>query len=285
MIKFIENSETKLKFAVYPVVSLFSYLLILLLFIPLLYWCLYFSPIYASLTCKRAFLNRIDCQLEETSILNSHLTQIDIYNVKKTGRHIFGDRDVRMIIKANPSPPYFHVNLFQTTYFYPSNPFSLVLLRNFNPLNGFNSINEAAKLDNFIRGELHQPTLFLEQKIKGADFLTVGFFLFIPSLFTCTIPIWLLTDFIPDRYEIDLKEKTLSILRQRLLRKNIERKYQLDKIEQIRLDTNHQANFTIGRIILKFDPDYDYPLDEFFNTEKGLSNFQIIKSFLERSKA
>ena len=284
MIRFIENSETKMKFVSYPITSSISYLVILLLFIPLLYWFLYSSPINSSLTCQRDFLDRIDCHLQEKSILNSHLTQLDIKNVKKVVRHSFGPRDFRIKLKANPNPPYFDINRFQKSYFYPSNPFSLIFLHNFNPLNWFTSFNQANQLDSFIRGKLHQQVLSLEQIIKGIDLIFIGLFIGLPSLFIFGIFFWLFTAPIVSVYEINSKKQNLTILCKRIFFKNIEKEYKLARIKQFKLDKDYKVNFNSGRIILEFDPDYDYPIDEFFNAEEGKANFQIIKNFLEKNK-
>ena len=283
MIKFIENSDKKLKFVSYPITNFFNYLVILFIFVPLLYWGLYLSPIYSSLTCQRTFLARIDCQLKEKSILNSDLREIDIKNVKKVGMHHPGSNDSRIIIKANPHPPYLHINRFQKTYFYPSNSFSLVLFRNFNPLNWFGSPNQNRQLDDFIRGKLNQPLLQLELIIKGGDYLFVGLFIGIVLLFVFSAIYWLLAIDV-NSYEINLENKTLKILCQRLFGQSIKREYRLDKIKRIRLDTDYTDGFGSGRIILEFEPDYDYPIDEFFNAEEGQKNFQMIKDFLNKNK-
>ena len=277
MIKIIKNDNTKLKFVSYPVSSFIIYLVILCLLIPLLFWCLYLSPINSSLTCQRALLNHINCRLQEKSILNSHLTQLDIQNVKKVVRYSLASRDFRIRLKANPNPLYLDINKFQKTYFYPNNPFSLIFLHNFNPLNWFNRLNQVNQLDDFIRGKLDQQNLPLEQKIKGIDFLFVGLFIGLPLLFVYDIFFWFSTVPIINVYEINLENKTLIILCKRIFLKNIERQYKLSRIKQLKLDKNYNVNFNSGRIILEFDQDYEYPIDEFFNAEEGEANFQIIK--------
>lgn len=284
MIKFIENSEIKLEFASYPISSFIAYLVTLLLFIPLFSWCLYLSPISSSLTCKITFLNRVDCRLQEKSILNSHLTQVDIINVRKIVKYSFLTRDSRIRIKANPKPPYFDINRFQKTYFYPSNPFSLIFLRNFNPLNWFNQFNQVNQLDNFIQGKLNQQFLSLEKTIKGIDFLLIGLFFGLPLLFIYDVFFWLFTTPVISIYEINSKKQTLTILCKRIFLNDINREYKLDRIKQLKLDNDYKVNFNSGRIILEFDSDYDYPIDHFFNAEKGKTNFQIIKDFLDKNK-
>ena len=284
MIKFIENSETQLKFVSYPIISFASCLILLFILIPFIYWCLYLSPIYSSLTCQKGFLNRVDCQLLEKSILNSHLTQINISNIKKTGKHFFGSRDARIIIKANPNPPYFYINMFQKTYFYPNNPFSLVLFRNFNPFNWFNSSNQEKQLNNFIQRKSHQSVLILELKVKGVDYLFVGFPIGMFLLFICNLFYWFIAGSILYCYEIDLNKKIMKIVDKRIFLKDIRKEYKLNQIGQVKLDKTHKGNLNSRRIILELEPDYDYTIDEFFDIEQGEKSFQIIKSFIEKSK-
>ncbi len=284
MIKFIENSKTKLKFISYPVASFIINSIVLCACTSLLYWSLYLSPINSSLTCQRNLFKPIHCLLKEKSILNSNLTKLDIKNVKKIARHSFASRDGRIIIKANPNPPYFHVNRYQTTFFYPSNPFSLVLFRNFNPLNWFNNPNQENQLDDFIRGKLTQQTLLLELKIRGGDFLFVGIFIGTPSLFIYGLFSCIVTESIINVYEINLENRTLSILGKRIFLKNIKREYKLERIKQFTLDMDDKDKLNSGRIILVFDSDDEYPVDYFFNIDEGTNNFQIIKSFLEKSR-
>lgn len=286
MIKFIENSETKLKFVSYPITSSISYLVILLLLIPLLYWFLSSSVINSSLTCQRTFLNRIDCQLQEKSILNSHLTKLDIINVKKVVRHSLGSRDSRIKLKANPKPPYFHINSFQKTYFYPSNPFALVLFRAFNPLNWFSiSINQIELIDRFVRGKPNQKYLSVEQSLSWTDILLIGMLFFaIPILFVHNIIAWFLTAPLSTTYNFSKENQNLIVVLKRILLQNINKEYSFDMIKQVKLDIEYKTNFNKGRIILEFEPSYDYTIDEFSDSESGERNFQIIKSFVEDCK-
>ena len=282
MIKFIEHNDKKLKFVSYPLVEFINYFILLFLFIPLLYWGLYLSPIHSSLTCQKTFFARIDCQLEEKSLLNPHLKEIDIKNVKKVGTHFPGSKDSRIIIKANPHPPYLHINRYQKTYFYPSNPFSLILWRNFNPLNWFGSPNQNKQLDDFLRGKLNRSILQLELAIKGADYLIIGFFFSIPLLFIFNIFYWLIASPVANTYEINLVNKSLTRLNRRLLLKNTVREYPLDKIENIKLEIDDTNSFSSGRITFEL-LDNNYLLDEFINAEEGKRNFQIIKGFIAKN--
>ena len=100
MIKFIENSDTKLKFVSYPILKFWSFLLVLIIFIPLLYW-FFLSSSSSSLNCQRTFLNRVDCQLQESSLLNLNVTQTDIINLRKVD--LFTFRRGIIALKANPN--------------------------------------------------------------------------------------------------------------------------------------------------------------------------------------
>ena len=63
--------------------------------------------------------------------------------------------------------------------------------------------------------------------------------------------------------------------------RKIERQYSFNRIKQVKLDTEYRTNLNQARIILEFNPSYDYSIDEFANVEQGTKNFQIIKNFLE----
>ena len=113
MIKFIEVSATKLKFASYPNLKLIiSFCLLVLFLIPCLIWSLWFSSISSSLTCHKTTLNFIDCQLHESSIINSHLTETSIKNLREASKPWFRKSSV-IALKANPNFPYFKIIGFQ----------------------------------------------------------------------------------------------------------------------------------------------------------------------------
>ena len=283
MIEFIEHSETKLKFVSYSITTSIAYLAVLFLLVPILYFSVYLSPIESSLYCQKTFLNRVDCQLEERSLLNSQLTRIDIFNLKKAFKSsIFGSRDLRIRLKANPEIFSFNTFGFQKTYYFPSNPFSLVLFRVFNPLNWFNEVDRIDSIDRFIRGKLDRKSLFVEQSFSWIDLLFFGsIFIVIPLLFIYSIIVWFLTGHWNTTYEFDQESKTLTVHLKNLLGQVVEKQYDFERIKEVKLDTNYKTNFNKGRIILEFNPSYDYPLDEFANVERGVKSFQIIKKFIE----
>ena len=283
MIEFIEHSETKLKFVSYSITTSIAYLVVLFLFVPILYFSVYLSPIESSLYCKKTFLGRVDCQLEERSLLNLQLTRTDIFNLKKAFRsHTFGNRDLRIRLKADPELFSFNTFGFQKTYYFPSNPFSLVLFRVFNPLNWFDEVDRIDLIDRFIRGKLDRQSLLVEQSFSWIDLLFFGFiFIGVPLLFIYRIILWFFTGFWKIIYEFDRESKTLTVQLKNVLGRVVEKRYDFGMIKRVKLDTNYKTNFNKGRIILEFNPSYDYPLNEFANVERGVENFQIIKNFIE----
>ena len=133
MIKFIEITETKLKFISYPIIDFISLSILLAVSIPLLIWFLFFSPIQSSLICHKTTFNFVDCQLKKSYLLNSHVTEINIKNLRKANEDFFR-RDI-IALKANPHLLSLKLIGFQKTYYYPSTPFALILWKNFNPSN------------------------------------------------------------------------------------------------------------------------------------------------------
>ena len=283
MIEFIEHSETKLKFVSYSITTSIAYLTVLFLLVPVLYFSIYLSPIESSLHCHKTFLNRVDCQLEERSLLNSQLTRTDIFDLKKAFRsHTFSSRDLRIRLKATPEPFSFNTFGYQKTYYFPSNPFSLVLFRAFNPFNWFNEVDRIGLIDRFIRGKLDRKSLLVEQSFSWIDWLFFGsIFIGIPLLFICRIILWFFTGSWKITYKFDRESKTLTVHLKNLLGRVVEKRYDFERIKQVKWDTNYKTNFNKGRIILEFNPSYDYLLDEFADVERGVENFQIIKNFIE----
>lgn len=283
MIKFIEHSETKLKFVSYSLTTLFSYLVVLVLSSLIVVYFAYFSPIKSSLYCQKNLLNQIDCQLQERSLLNFQLTKIDIVNLKQVEKYpsLFGSRDSRIKLKANPRPLAFNAIGFQKKYFFPSNPFSLVLFRYFNTLNWFEPASQIDTIDRFIQGKLNQKSILIQQSLQPIDVIFPGLFIFVFAI----IPINIIVDIcfalsFKSTYEFNQQNQFLTI-QQRKLFGQVEKQYSFNRIKQVKLDTEYRTNFNQGRIILEFNPSYDYPIDEFANVEQGTENFQLIKNFLE----
>ena len=287
MIKFIESSETKLKFVSYPILKFYSYLIILAILIPWLYWSVFISPANASLNCQRTVLNHVDCQLQKSNLLGVNLTTINIINLRKA--NLFTPSDP-IALKANP-----HSNRddllsniigFQNTYFYPSkNPFSLVIFSNYNSQNWLRTLDQGKKVNQFILGDLNQKYLSIEQKITWIQALTLGFFsIFTPFLIVVGTIKSLLNNTIKTIYEFDGINKILKI-QLKSIRKQKIIEYGFDSINQIRLDEDNTKNMINGRIILQFNPDQNYPIEEFVDLEYGKKNLQIIQEFLKQDKS
>ncbi len=283
MIKFIEISETKLKFFSYPNLKLITYFLCLVVLISWLIWSLYFSSISSSLTCQKTFFNHVNCLLQESSLLNPHLTNTNIKNLKKANYYHFGKSGV-ITLKANPHSLSFNIIGFQKEYHYPSSSFDLVLWSNFNPKNWFRPLNQSNLINQFIRGKLKQKSLVVEQSLNWIQLLILGFLtIFMPLLLIFSIIKWVLTMSVKTIYEFDGIHKTLSVFQNKILEPNVSKEYGFDKINQIRLDINHSSKKIInGYIILQFKPNYDYPIDEFIDFEYGQQNFQVIQEFITR---
>lgn len=284
MIKFIEISETKLKFVSYPNLKVISYFLCLAFLIPWLIWSLCFSSINSSLTCQKTFFNHVDCLLQESSLLNQHLTQTTIKNIKKSYKPLFRRSSV-IALKANPNFPYFKIIEFQKIYYYPSSSFALVNFKYILPQNWFQPSQQINTINQFIRDKPQNKSLVVEQSVNWIELLIFGFFtIFIPLSLILGIIKWFLTMSVKTIYEFDGIEKTLSVIQNKILEPNITKEYGFDRINQIILDKDNSKNIINGYLILQFNPDYDYPFDEFIDVEYGQENFQIIQEFIARYK-
>lgn len=283
MIKFTEISETKLKFAAYPNINLIGYIFFLVIFIPLLIWYLWFSPINSTLMCHKTGLNSVDCQLNESSLLNNYLTQTNIKNLKKANKPLFRKSNV-IALEANPDFPYFQIIGFQKTYYYPSNSLALVCFKYILPQNWLKQYKQIDEINDFIKKKLDQKDLVLKQSLNRIELLIFGCLIIIIS-FQGVISIiigLLFTIPIQTIYEFDSINKMLRVTQNKMIGKNIIKEYDFDRINKIRLDKDNSKNIINGYIILQFNPDYDYTIDDFIDSEYGEQNFKTIKEFIER---
>ncbi len=85
-------------------------------------------------------------------------------------------------------------------------------------------------------------------------------------------------------YEFDAVDNTLTIFQNKIFKPNIIKQYGFYRINKIKLDKNETRNIVNGTIILQFNPDYDYPVDEFRDFEYGEQNFKIIQDFFKKHK-
>lgn len=174
---------------------------------------------------------------------------------------------------------------FQKNYFFPSNPFSLVLFRYFNPFNWFEPANHIDIIDRFIKGELNQKSISVKKYFHSIDIIFPGLIILLIAILPYYIIVVIcFTLSLESTYEFNHKTKRLIVKQKKLFGQRVERQHSFDQIKQVKLDPEYKTNFNHGRIILEFDPSYDYPIDEFANAELGVANFQIIKDFLENEK-
>lgn len=275
MITFIENEATKLKFVSYPLTKLISYLIILVIVSPFVCWTVCLTPVYSSLSCNRMNTNQIDCLLREKSLLNLPLLNTEIKNLKKVDRYIFGLSNVKQItLRANSDSSSFNIFGYQEKYHYPSKSFTLFTL---NPKFGFKMFRQNSQLIKFVKGELKQQSITVQQQVGW-------FILFAVPLFCIPLVVarWLLTYPFKTIYEFDGTNQKLILSGKTVLGSNIERVYSFDRIERVFID---KKDLDVGgRIILQFIPEYNYPIEEFLDPEYGEKNYQIIQEFIERYK-
>ena len=284
MIKFIEISETKLKFAVYPNLKLIGYFIALTIFIPWLIWSLCFSPINSSLICYKTALNRVDCQLSESSLFNHHLSKINIKNLRKADKPFFRKSSV-ITLKANPNLLSLNIIGYQKTYYYPSNSLAIVNFKYLLPQNWLKPFNEIKKINQFIKGEIEQKSLVVQRSLNWIQLLIFG-------LLVIVIPLELIfgmtkgffTMPVKTIYEFDGVNKVLTVLQNKIIEPNIIEEYSFEQINQVILNRSNQQKITIRYIFLQFNSNDDYLIDEFIDLEYGERNFQVIQNFLENNQ-
>lgn len=57
-----------------------------------------------------------------------------------------------------------------------------------------------------------------------------------------------------------------------------------DRLEEIRFDRDESEDIPVGKIIIQFHPDYDYPIADFTDLEEGEEKFKIINDFINKYK-
>ena len=276
MITFIENEATKLKFVSYPLTKLISYLIILAIVSPFLWWTVCVTPVYSLLSCSKINTDRIDCLLQEKSLLNLPLLNTEIKSIKKVDRYIFGLSNGKQItLRANPDSSSFKLIGYQEKYHYPSKSFTLFTL---NPKFGFKIFQQRSQLIKFVKGKLNSQSITVQQQ--------VGWFILfaVVPLFSMVLGIvrWILTYPFKTIYEFDGTNRKLILSGKTVLGFNIESVYSFDKIEQFFIDKKDLDMG--GRIILQFIPEYNYQIEEFLDSEYGEKNYQIINEFIKRYK-
>lgn len=276
MITFIENEATKLKFVSYPLTKLISYLIVLVILSPFLWWTVFLTPVYSSLSCYKTNTSQIDCLLKEKSLLNLPLLDTEIKNLKQVDRYIFALSNGKQItLRANPDSSSFNIFADREKYHYPSKSFTLFTL---NPNFGFKIFQQRSQLIKFVEGKLNSQSIIVQQQVSW-------FILFaIVPLFSMMLGIvrWILTYSFKTVYEFNGTDRRLILSAKTVLGSNIEKVYSFDRIKQVFIDKKDLDMG--GRIILQFIPEYNYPIEEFLDPEYGEKNYKIIQEFIERYK-
>ena len=273
MIEFIEDDPSKLKFVSCPYIKLLSYSVLLIILLPLSYWAVFIAPASSALSCQRNS-NHIDCLLQEKSLLGLPLRNLEINNVKKIDKYIFGLSDSSYIILvADSDLAKFHLFSSQQKYEYPSKSNNLLTM---NPKFGFKLMNQRKQLRQFIKGEL--PQQFLQLKVQlgwFVIFLIAGFtvpFAAINSILTFPLK---------TVYSFDGANQRLTISVRRILNKE-EKSYSFNRINKVFID---RENLDLGgRIVLQFIPEYNYPIEEYLDDEYGETIWRKINEFVEQYK-
>ena len=273
MIKFIEDEPTKLKFVSRPYTKLISYSVLLIISLPLFYWAVFVAPATSSLSCQRNN-NHIDCLLTEKSLLGFSLRDVEINNIKKLDRYIFGLSDSSHItLITAPDLAKFQLFSSQQRYKYPSKSISLLTM---NPKFGFKLLGQRKQLTQFIRGQLPQQSLNLKVQLGWfIIFLT-------PVLVMPLVAInWIFTLPIQTIYDLDGANQILTISVRRIFGRE-EKSYSFDRIKQAIID---KENLDLGgRVVLQFIPEYNYPIEEYLDADYGETIWQKINEFIKQYK-
>ena len=229
MIKFQDNSEKKLSFAVYPLSKLVGFLIFIIILLPFIYWSLFISPVYSSLRCGRNAVGQVDCLLVERNAIALKSEKTEIKNVKDVDGVLRGLlNNKQIIIKANPEPSSFRLIGNWEKYYYPSTANTIIY---FNLKSGFDHFNQRIRLSNFVRDKTDLNKIEVELKLGLITPLFILSFGFIFLGIVLNFPF-------KNTYDFDGEKKTLTISVKRIIFDDITKFYSLDKIEQVRFDRN-----------------------------------------------
>ena len=277
MIKFLEQSQTKLIFECYPIKTWINLLIMFTVFTLCLYFTVFISPIDSKLICHKTVLNRVDCQLQESSLLNSNLTQTTIKNVRKA-ELVFFRKSNQIALITSSNFLFMNIPNLKKKYFYPSN---MLALTNFSIR--FSRQNSIREINKFLEIYSQDKTLIIEQSLNLTEFIISIFFaIFIPLFSVISIIQSFMTSPIKTIYQFDGDNKIMNISQKKIIVQDVSQEYSFDRINYIRLDKDDTKNIINCRIILQFNPDYDYPIYEFIDIEKAENVLIIIQSFLEQ---
>ena len=273
-LKFIENSEYKLTFVTEPTAKLIGLLAFAIVLLPFLYWGLFISPVYSSLQCERTNAE-INCMLVEKKAIALKSDRTEIKNVKDVDGILRGLlNNKQIVIKASPERSRFNLLGYQKKYYYPSTVNTLIYL---NPYSGTNLFEQRIQLNNFVYKKTNSDNIRVTLELDWfvvlciLVFASLAFSIIISSPFQST-------------YDFDGQNKTLTILLKRIILNDISKTYSFDRLEEIRFDRDESEDIPVGKIIIQFHPDYDYPIADFTDLEEGEEKFKRINDFINKYK-
>ena len=190
MISYQENTETKLKFTTYPHAKIVTYTVPIIAMVFVLYWSLYYSPIESSLICHRTVSEKVDCTIEEKSILNPFLTRMDIEDLKKAPK--LGISQGQITLEANYNPKLFNLIKNPQIYHFPTKPKTIIEFSNFNLRDPFKIFKQADRINQFIAGKQKLDSLIIKQSFSLITFMVFALpVILIPLLFLVKVLQWL----------------------------------------------------------------------------------------------
>ena len=270
-----ESSETRLTFATDPTLKLIGLIASAIALLPFLYWGLFISPVYSSLECERNNTGQIDCMLVEKKAIALKSDKTAIKNVKDVDGILRGLlNNKQIVIKANPELSSFSFLQGRKKYYYPSTANTLVFS---NLKSGFNFFQQRIQLKDFLRGKIDTDKIKVDLKLGWLASLSIL------SGYVLIISAWLSVDF-QKIYYFDGQNKTLTILLRRIILNDISKTYSFDRLQEVRCDRDESEHIPVVKIIIKFSPDYDYPIADFTDLEEGKEKFQMINNFLNKYK-
>ena len=269
-----ESSESRLIFVTDPILKLIGLIVSAIALSSFLYWGLFITPVYSSLRCERTN-TQINCLLIERKAIALKSDKTEIKNVKDVDGILRGLlNNKQIVIKASPERSRFSLLGDRQKYYYPSTANTLIFS---NLKSGFDHYKQRSQLKNFVRGKTNNDTLKLNLKLGWfSSFLIISGYILIISA-------WLSTDF-QKIYYFDAESKTLTVSRKRIIFLDDVSKYSFDTIKEVILKRDDSGNISVGTIVIKFSPDYNYPIADFADLEEAKEKFQMIDDFINKYK-
>jgi len=251
VIKFLENSDKKLSFAVYPVSRIVGWLAFIIILLPFIYWGLFISPVYSSLECQRTN-KEVNCLLTERKAiaLKSQETEIeDVRDIDGIWRGLLNNKQI--VIRANSKLSLLSSLGYRQKYYYPSTANTLIYL---NFQSGFDLFEQRSEIGNFVRGKTNADKIKVDLKLGWFTLLFIMFlsFLFLSILLNLTIS---------NQYDFDGENKILKLLSKRIILNDLTQTYSFEEIDGIVYNRNESEKVTTGTIVIKLSSGYDLTSD------------------------